>query len=360
MTSYQINSIIANKYRLVEYLDSGSFSEVWKADDLEANIRYALKLYARLDENGIKEFKSEFESMYNLHHSNLLKATYFSIFENHPFLIMPLCQGNTFSTKGNFTENELWQIFTQTASALDYIHSKDIIHSDIKPQNILIGDNHYFLSDFGISTNLRSTMRKSLKNSDIIGNSGGMTPEYAAPEKFSKNKNEQLPIKANDIFSLGITIFELASGDLPFSDPVLPGIAILGGVEAPDLPDVFSKELNTLIKSCLLKETWKRPTAAFIKDKKFPKKRNCIKCNNEFDIDTLFCPFCGNSQKKSTSVLMKKCTSCTKDIKQEINFCPYCGANQGIVIAVKICKNKKCNTELQAAIKFWRACGTKQ
>ncbi len=83
------------------------------------------------------------------------------------------------------------------------------------------------------------------------------TLSYMPPEKFSADK---LVVKAGDIFSLGVTMYELLAGDLPFGNH--GGLVLLSGAEVPNLPGNFSPDLNTLIKACMARNTWDRPTAA--------------------------------------------------------------------------------------------------
>jgi formylglycine-generating enzyme required for sulfatase activity len=152
------------------------------------------------------------------------------------------------------TEADLARFLQQAASALAYLHSQEppIIHQDIKPDNFLI-DNQgdYLLSDFGISSKIRRTLTRSM---GAQGSTGTMA--YMPPEKWSR---ERQVIKAGDVFSLGVALFELVSGDLPFGDH--GGLALNSGAEIPDLPSEYSLELNNLLRNCLSKEPWERPTA---------------------------------------------------------------------------------------------------
>jgi serine/threonine protein kinase len=127
-----------------------------------------------------------------------------------------------------------------------------IIHQDIKPDNILVDDNNRFLiTDFGISKKIRSTMRKQSKRAVGAG-----ATAYMGPERFESDPS---PVKASDIWSLGVSIHELATGVLPFSG--LGGGMQRNGAEMPSLDNKWSKELNMVMQSCLAKETWDRPTA---------------------------------------------------------------------------------------------------
>ncbi|MCX6278574.1 MAG: TonB family protein, partial [Bacteroidetes bacterium] len=193
--------------------------------------------------------------VFNLNHKNLLIPKHFDEFEGSPYLVLPYCrQGSVFCKIGEVSEQELARFMQQASSALNYLHNQDppIIHQDIKPDNFLIdGNGNYLLADFGISSKIRRTLTKSMGAQASTG-----TLAYMPPEKFSADKQI---IKAGDIFSLGVTMYELLTGDLPFGDN--GGLTLKAGAEVPNLPGNFSPELNSLLKKCLSKEPWDRPTA---------------------------------------------------------------------------------------------------
>ena len=258
----QENQQFANRYRLVKRLGQGAFSEVWKAEDTETgNLTVALKVYAPekgLDEDGAKIFSEEFAIVFDVHHSNLLTPTYYAKENNSPYLVLPFCeQGNATRLIGKADERQVAQFLHDVSSALAYLHAKDIIHQDIKPDNVLIDDEGNFLvTDFGISTRIRSTLRKTVGDKKSAG-----TRAYMGPERFSKNPD---PIKASDIWSFGATLFELMKGDVPFGED--GGLVQKMGAETPDVPGAYSPELKQLVERCLAKETWNRPTAIQLRD----------------------------------------------------------------------------------------------
>lgn len=255
--SFDVNDTINDRYVLNKSIGRGSFGEVWLATDKKIGINVAIKIYVALDSRGLDEFKNEFKSVYSLHHPNLLKADYFDNAGEQPYLVMQYCPSSAVKLIGEISEDEIWKFIHDVASGLAYLHENDIIHRDIKPDNILKdAAGHYVITDFGLSLKMRSTLRRAstrLKNnaSDQAG-----SISYMAPELF---KAEPESVKATDIWALGATIYELATGSLPFMGQ--GGVMQLHGAETPKLPSTFSKRLSDLMGKCLSSNTWDRPTA---------------------------------------------------------------------------------------------------
>ena len=253
-------ALFAERYQLVKLLGRGGFSEVWMANDTKSGVDVALKVYAPyggLDDYGNRLFSQEFSLMFNINQTNLLKPTYFDTFERSPYLILPYCRrGSTFSLIGKTDEKTMIDILHDVAAGLSYLHAQEppIIHQDIKPDNILINDHgEYVITDFGISTKIRSTLRQSAKSREAT--SGG-TCVYMAPERFSKTPT---PIRASDIWSMGAMAYELLDGNPPF-DP-MGGVMQKNGAEIPEIRADVSDALKSIIYACVAKEPWDRPTA---------------------------------------------------------------------------------------------------
>lgn len=263
MPKLEKNLVFDARYILEKKMGAGGFSEVWLAHDSKADIDVALKVFAPdkgMDEKGIEVFSKEYSLVFNLNHSNLLKPSHFDDFDGSPYLVMPFCKnGSALDQIGEMDEQQLARFMRDSANALAYLHDQNppIIHQDIKPDNFLIDDKgNYLLSDFGISSRIKRVLTRSVGRQ----NSSGTLP-YMPPEKFVKDRQI---IKASDIFSLGVTFYELLTGELPFGEH--GGLLLNTGAEIPDLPTKFSNDLNTLISACLAKEPWNRPLAAQLKE----------------------------------------------------------------------------------------------
>lgn len=263
MSKFKEGDRVANgRYELKRFLGEGTYGEVWQVRDTALDADCAIKFYVSLDERGREQFKEEYIVAHGLHHPNLLTATYYDVWENRPYLVMDYCeQGASDKQCGKIDEQGLWRFIRDVASGLAYLHNLQpdpIIHQDIKPENVLIGKNGYLITDFGVSMNMRSTMRKQ---SGRDGNENGGAIAYMGPERFMAQPN---PIKASDIWSLGASIYEMATGELPFCG--MGGGMQKNGAELPVLPAEWSRDLNNLVRACLAKDTWDRPLAQNIAD----------------------------------------------------------------------------------------------
>ena len=254
---YTEGQLLDGRYVLNRFIGSGSYGEVWVATDRATELEVAVKIYLSMDPQGLSDFKKEFKVSFDLNHTNLLHANYLGTTaeDNRAYLVMPLCpDGSASKYIGNADEFVLWKFIKDVAAGLAYLHDQNppLIHQDIKPDNILISKNGDFLiTDFGISKQLRNTLKKSAGSLNSAG-----SVSYMGPERFSK---QSMPIKASDIWSLGATVYEIAVGDLPFCG--MGGSMQKKGADIPELPDTFSDTLNLVVMSCMAQETWERPTA---------------------------------------------------------------------------------------------------
>jgi len=251
------HSIFHNRYELEKLLGRGAYSEVWLAKDTKTNVQVALKIFAPatgLDDMGLDMFAREFSLVADVSNPNILKPLYFE-FDRKPYLVLPYCkEGSVKSKIGQMKEDEAWKMIHDVAKGLKALHSHQppIIHQDIKPDNIMVSsDGNYMITDFGVSTHLHSTLRKSVSaNFTSAG-----TRAYMAPERFSRHKT---PIMASDVYSLGATVYELLTGDAPFGEE--GGLLQKSGADIPELDGNFSTELKDLIERCLSLNPWDRPT----------------------------------------------------------------------------------------------------
>ncbi len=269
----------AREYHLKKWIDMRGLAEVWEAMSVKNHLTdsVALKIFPTVYTAGIKEIEAGYAKQPYLWHNNLLAAKRLGIYENRPYLEMHFCgNGNISSKVLQLSENEIAKCLQQIASALAYLHENSILHGCVKPNNILLdGDNYYlYLADLGLSAELRETIERfvEVNNDDIVSSADSSStrksparinpPCYCAPELFENNPQ---PSTAADIWALGASIFEIVTGKLPFGH--------LGGeaqrrnnAVLKDISQNFSPDLNLIIKRCLSKNKENRPTAQEIEE----------------------------------------------------------------------------------------------
>jgi serine/threonine protein kinase len=245
------NMLWDDRYRLVKRLGNGATAQVWLAEDTKAdNIEVAVKIFSAFGAVGTRGqqlFVKEFTGVHNLKHTNLLTPSSYDICQNVPYLISNYCKkGSALSQIGKMSEDEILKFLKGTAEGLNFLHQHDIVHQDIKPDNVLIdNENNYVLTDFGIT----GQADKEIK---------GGTPAYMAPEFF--NGKPRIATPETDIWALGASVFELISGDIPFGED--GGKAQSKGVKVPVLPKVFkNKTIRRIVYRCLDFNPKNRPSA---------------------------------------------------------------------------------------------------
>ncbi len=253
----QENMLFANRYNLIRLLGRGGFSEVWLAQDKYTKLQIAIKVYAPgqgMAADGLQEFCGELANVFDLNHTNLLKPTHVDTYDDMPYLIMAYCPNGSVANKiSKLNEKEIWQLIYDVASGLAYLHSREVVHQDISPDNILIDEHgNYVITDFGISNRARTTLRKSV----IKTSSDGGKMAYMGPERFSK---QPAPTKASDIWSFGAMLYEIVEGTVPFGE--IGGGLQKGGAEITEIQANISDTLKQTIEQMLAPDTWDRPTA---------------------------------------------------------------------------------------------------
>lgn len=264
---FKSGDIFDDRYTLEKLIGVGGFADVWKAVDNTTHSTVALKIYTNLDDDGINDLSEEYTRMQNLNHTNILKADHFDRDGNIPYLVMKFCGGGSLDKKIGRMENEdVLKVIKDMASGLSYLHQCNIVHQDIKPANILIDDSSgtpvYVLSDFGISSKTKTRLSHSV-NQKNQGTS--MTEAYAPPEKFSSKKEDRRPDRKGDIFSFGISIYELVTGGLPF-DELSTGRQLQYDDAEVDFDDIEDATIRDIVERCMEPNKEDRPSAEDILD----------------------------------------------------------------------------------------------
>lgn len=258
MSNLLKGKLFHNRYILVKPLGQGASAEVWMAKDTRANsLLVALKIFSQcseMDSYGLQNFEREFTTVYNMKHSCLLPPTGYDICDGLPYLVMQYCEnGSCRGMVGRMEEEDIIKFLHDVSAGLEYLHDHNIIHQDIKPDNILVDNNcNYLVTDFGISVNSDG----GIFNTN--GMSGG-TRAYMGPERFGGNT-----VNTSDMWALGATAVELLMGNPPYGEH--GGLLQAEGEPLPQLPKL-QPEVKNMILGCLAQDPTKRINANEIRQK---------------------------------------------------------------------------------------------
>jgi serine/threonine-protein kinase len=251
-----IGKVLGNRYEIVEKIAQGGMSVVYKALDLKLNRYDAVKVLNKEflnNEEILERFKQEANAVAFLSHPNIVNIYNVGSEDNVHYIVMEYVKGKTLKElireKGKLSNDEIIDYSLQIGRALECAHNNNIIHRDIKPQNIMItGDGLVKVTDFGIAKHSdSSTITNSGK---IIGSAHYFSPEQA---------RGILTDGRSDIYSLGIVMFEMATGGVPFDAESPITIALKHMQEAIKAPKSLNPALNDGINSVILKATLKDP-----------------------------------------------------------------------------------------------------
>ena len=217
------------RYHLTRLLGRGGMAEVYLASDDQLHREVAVKVVHLSREEEVARFSREAELLGSLTHEHILPVFDYGMQGPWHYLVMPYLSEGTLSqrlhTRGPLSPEEAGLLLEHIASALHYAHERGILHRDIKPSNMLLRDETFvYVADFGIAKAL-SEGRELTHTGMVVG-----TPEYMAPELL-----EQQASPSSDIYALGVLLYDMLTGQLPFTGPT--ALAILQQqVSAPPVP----------------------------------------------------------------------------------------------------------------------------
>jgi len=249
--SLKIGSILGDRYRIVARIGHGGMAEVYEAVDIITRNTVAVKLIredAMQNKQNLIRFENEASFAASLNHPNIVKVFDHSSSAERPYIINEYIKGQnlkeTLDFRGRLSIKEAVSVMLQLTSALEYAHERGIIHRDIKPNNMyLMPDGSIKLADFGIAEIERPAITTAT-SSEIVG-----SVHYLAPE-ISTGKTASV---LSDIYSAGVTFFELLTGHLPFTGETAINVAIAHIREKFPSPKKYLPECPKEIEKIIFK-----------------------------------------------------------------------------------------------------------
>lgn len=245
--------LLNNRYELLETLGKGGMAVVYRARDRMLERSVAVKIlredYSK-DPMFLERFRQEAKAAANLSHPNIVTVHDFGLDSGQLFIVMEFVPGSDLKTlikqRGRFSPEEAVPLLVQACAGIGYAHRAGLVHCDVKPQNLLVTpDMRLKVTDFGIARAL-STIHPEEKTNIVWG-----SPQYFSPEQAAG----AAPSPASDVYSLGVIMYEMLSGSLPFRANTAAALARMH-LDAepvpisellPDIPPALEQIVNKVL-----------------------------------------------------------------------------------------------------------------
>ena len=244
-----LGSVLSSRYEILEIIGNGGMSVVYKARDLRLNRLVAIKILkddAFADEELRLRFRTESEAVAQLNHPNIVNIFDVSSNDDMEYIVMELIDGITLhqymKKRGTLPMKEVLFFVSQILKALDHAHSRNIVHRDIKPQNMmLLRDGTLKVTDFGIA---RITSKQKTLTNNAFGSVHYIAPEQARGEQTDGR---------TDIYSVGVILYEMLTGRLPFEGDSPLAIAIQHLNSTPVSPSGINPDIPKSFEGIVMK-----------------------------------------------------------------------------------------------------------
>lgn len=254
-----IGRVFNNRYQITERIGIGGMAEVYRAQDNVLGRLVAVKVmlpqYAA-DPNFTQRFKQEAAAAANLQSPYIVNVYDWGQDEGTYYIVMEFVRGSDLKTaileRGAINQRKVAEIGSQVCQALSVAHGLDIIHRDIKPQNIMVQpDGNVKVMDFGIARAKNSVMTQT---SSVLGTAHYISPEQAQGKDLTAT---------SDIYSLGIVLYESATGRLPFDGPDAVSVAMKQVNDLPVPPREINPDIDPALEAIIMKAIAKNPEERF-------------------------------------------------------------------------------------------------
>ncbi len=279
-----VGKLIDNRYRIEKVIGSGGMAVVFKAEDTAMNKTVAIKMLKEEKQNDpsyMKGFINEARAVAMLNHENIVHIYDVSVRDGLQYIVMEYIEGMTLKTylekKGGILEwREVLNITEQILRALEHAHSKKVVHRDIKPQNIMLLKNGLIkVADFGIA---------KLPGNDTItaADKAIGTVHYISPEQA---RNEPIDDKS-DLYSVGIMMYELACGKLPFTAESPVSVALMQVEATAEPPRSVNDKLPVGMEQIIMRAMEKDPARRYQSAKSMLRHISALKENENIRFRT--------------------------------------------------------------------------
>ncbi len=248
----QLEQALIEGYQIQRHLAQGGMANVYLAYDVEKDQTVAIKMVHEGAGEYSKRFQREVKAMAGLAHEHILPVFDYGEYESWYFLVTPYIEYGTLSGRladGPLTLEETDPILRQLAAALQFAHEQGIVHRDVKPSNVLMRDgNHVYLADFGLVKRVGQETGLTVSGY-LIG-----TPEYLAPELAEEDATPQ-----SDVYSLGILLYQMLAGRVPFKANTPMGVYLRHIRDKPQAPSIFNPDIPAEVECVILRAIDKDP-----------------------------------------------------------------------------------------------------
>ena len=257
-----IGEVLSGKYRIIEKIGSGGMADVYKAQQLVSPHRTVavkvLKTEFQNDAAFLRRFEQEAQAVLVLSHENIVRSYDVGTQGDIPYIVLEYVEGCTLKerirSQGRMLPRSAINLGAQVLEALSHAHEKGIIHRDVKPQNIIVNPRgRAKLADFGIARNAESTT-VTFTGANVLGSVHYLSPEQA--------KGRQVTVES-DIYSMGITLYEMVTGRLPFEGETSVSVALKHLQEEIVPPIMHNPTLPPALNDVIMKATRKQPALRY-------------------------------------------------------------------------------------------------
>ena len=329
-----IGKKLDGRYQLIELVGVGGMSNVYRAQDLNDDKIVAVKILRdefASNEEFLRRFKNESKAIAMLSHPNIVKVYDVSFFDKTKYIVMEYIDGislkDYIDQQGVVKWKEAIFFTLQLLNALNHAHSRGIVHRDIKPQNVmLLSDGSIKITDFGIA-------RFARNDSKTLTDKAIGSVHYISPEQASGMDTDE----RSDIYSLGVMLFEMLTGKLPFEADSPVSVALKQIQSRPPRPTEINDTIPEGLESIIMKALEKNPDKRYqnasemMKDIAEFKKNPSIKFAYKYDIDNQFSE--GNVEKMKSNNKNTNSENDNKNVKSKV---PFVAVLSGITAAFVI------------------------